>query len=259
MGHVRLGRLPKNAQWNEVVRLLAEGAGVDAIARASAKAAQDGFDAARNDAGLLETFYLLTILPSAARDSSYADALREDLDLDATPSLLTLASRFASAVDDRMAEERTRSDIGEMAVLAAVQTIVEVVGNELPQLFEPEPRDLERALATFATERRFGVLARGFFTRFTERYLRFYLDRAIASHVGPHRRLPTASDRQRFDDALRRHCFETARIVETFAGEWMSKHRWQGGITREKARGFIGHAFTKLGTDLRDGEVVRGG
>ncbi len=43
MGHSRLGVLPKTRDWKAVVQLLREGAAVDEIATASAKAAEAAF------------------------------------------------------------------------------------------------------------------------------------------------------------------------------------------------------------------------
>jgi hypothetical protein len=58
-------------------------------------------------------------------------------------------------------------------------------------------------------------------------------------------------DHRLFEDALDAHCRETARIAETFAAEWFSKTTYEGGITPEKAGGFVHHAFTKLRNELR--------
>jgi hypothetical protein len=35
-------------------------------------------------------------------------------------------------------------------------------------------------------------------------------------------------------------------VLEDFAGKWYSKHNFKGGITRDKAQGFVAHAMDKM-------------
>jgi hypothetical protein len=63
------------------------------------------------------------------------------------------------------------------------------------------------------------VGTREFFARFTERYLNYYLSRQLSVHVGRNARFETLDDHSAFNSALRVHCHEVAKIVETFAGE----------------------------------------
>ena len=49
MGHVHLGRLPSTKRWQQVVALLSAGAPVEQIAGASAEAAENSLEHARND------------------------------------------------------------------------------------------------------------------------------------------------------------------------------------------------------------------
>jgi len=68
MGHIRLGRLPATKKWQQVVALLSRGASLEQIAGASAEAAEISLEHARRDPALLQSFWLLTQLPLAARE-----------------------------------------------------------------------------------------------------------------------------------------------------------------------------------------------
>ena len=67
MGHIRLGNLPRTRKWQQVVALIEGGAGTAQIANATITAAEQGFKLAAEDKGLVETTWLLTQLPLAAK------------------------------------------------------------------------------------------------------------------------------------------------------------------------------------------------
>ena len=79
----------------------------------------------------------------------------------------------------------TKTDFGEIAQLALVESLNDAVAPRLPTLLQPDPADIRRALARLASGDRFGALARGFFARLTSRTLDYYLSRELANHVGP--------------------------------------------------------------------------
>jgi hypothetical protein len=129
MGHVRLGRLPRTRKWNEVVDLIAGGAGTAQVATATINAAEKGLGHAANDDGVIETIWLLTQLPLAARSKDFAGALRErTVSASDSPSLPDVIAAVSEAIDAKMANNRGRSDLGEMAQMAAAETISEVIG-----------------------------------------------------------------------------------------------------------------------------------
>jgi hypothetical protein len=91
MGHVRLKRLPASKKWAQVVALLADGAPVGDIARASAEASDAALAHARRDATLVHSFWLLTQLPLAARSPDLAAAARAlGVDISSEPTLIEL-------------------------------------------------------------------------------------------------------------------------------------------------------------------------
>lgn len=68
MGHTRLGNLPRTRKWQEVVGLIAIGAGADQIANAVIRAAEQGLMQAAHHKGLVEAFWSLS---AAAETSLY--------------------------------------------------------------------------------------------------------------------------------------------------------------------------------------------
>ena len=201
MGHVRLGTLPTTKKWRQVVSLIAGGADVERIAAASADAAEHGFERASQDQGLAYAFWLLAQVPQAARQPNFSQRLRELglTGLPTNPTLLEIVAAFTRAVDRHVRESGGRTDLGEMAQLAASETLASLAGRELQSLFGPTPVDVQRALAKLGTSDQFSIVARDFFSRLTHRSLDYFLSRELSKHVGPNKRFAAISDHSDFN------------------------------------------------------------
>jgi len=228
MGHVRLGVLPRSRKWQQVVQELRLGSDVDIVAAAAADAAEASFQRASTDPAFLHAFWLLTQIPLAARGLAFAADLRRlGLTIGDQPSLMEVLGAFSGAVDRYAQEHGGRTDLGEMAQTAAVESLSATIGPTLPSLFGAGPEDVQRAVGRFASGDRFSQLAREFFARLTHRSLDYYLSRELSNHVGPGERFADDGVRSQFDDSLEQHCREASRIVEAFSGGWYGKNVYQ--------------------------------
>jgi len=79
MRHVRLGRLPKSRIWQKVVDLIANGADVNRVAEAAARASEKAFSTIQSDAGFREAVHQLTQLAVAAKKVITLAAIRADV------------------------------------------------------------------------------------------------------------------------------------------------------------------------------------
>jgi hypothetical protein len=197
----------------------------------------------------------LTQIPLAARNDDPVDSFRRlGLHVGPAPSLIEITTALMGALDRMVAASgRHMSDLGEMAQLAAVESLQAVAGNAARTLLGPShaAEDARIALAGLGTAKQFGVLSRDFLSRLLRRCLDYYLSRELPNHIGANGRFHSLRDHRAFEDALDAHCRETALIVEGFASDWFSKASYEGGITSEKAGGFVHHAFRKLRSELR--------
>jgi hypothetical protein len=275
MGHLRLKDLPRSRKWRQVVALIEGGADAPQVANATIDAAEKALSVAAEDPGLVETVWLLTQLPVAARSDDFVRALRAvGLEVSAAPSLMEIVGAFSDAIDSRVAGQVRRTDLGEMAQMAAVETLSKVVGARTENLFGTTTTDVQNALAGIGTRVQFSSLARDFFGRFTERCMGYFLSRAYADNVGEGRRFATLAEvdsftsalrvhcqeasavlaQPAFADALKVHCREASLIVEAFSGGWFTKTNWEKkGITRQDAGGFAHVAMQKLCAELKAG------
>jgi hypothetical protein len=253
MGHVRLGVLPRSRKWRDVVEHLRSGADVEVVSGAAAHAAEGSLKRASADPAFLYSFWLLTQIPLAARGPAFAEDLRGlGLDVPDRPSLMDLTSSISDAVDRYTRQHGGRTDLGEMAQMAAVESLTALLAANLPALFGPTPEEVQRAVGRLASGSRFSVLAREFFARLTQRTLSYFLSRELANHIGVEERFADDGERAEFDHALDWHCREASRIVESFAGGWYGKNVYQReGLTPEAVKRFAPVAFRKIIAELR--------
>ncbi len=254
MGHQRTEPLPQTRKWADIVGMLSAGAGISQLATATLLAAERGLRSAHSDIGVVETVWLLLRLPMAARADDFALALsRCGLTVPDRPGLMDLVGAVSDAIDARMPNNVGRTDLGEMAQTSVAETLIDVVGGRVQNLFDTTPDDVRRALSSLATVKQFGLFARDFFGRFIRKCLGYFLSKALPDQTGEDRRFRTVADQARFNDSLDTHCREASGIVEVVAGEWASKHNYltERAIGRETTAKFVAGAMNKLIDELK--------
>lgn len=255
MGHIRLGNLPRTRKWKEVIDLVGGEGSTAMVANATMDAAQDDFQKGAADPLLVHTVWLLSQLPDAARQEDFQAAARAlGLELPAQASPTDIAVAVGEAVDAHARlQDAPRSDLGEMARLAAVETLARALEPATPSLFGSTPGEGKDALGRLATEKQFGGLTRDFFARLTERVLTHFVSKELPLHVGAGRRFETPTEQRAFQDAMGVHAKQAARILEVYAGAWWSKARHEGDLTPARAERFVAYAMKKMRDELRRG------
>lgn len=269
MGHTRLGSIPKTRRWNELVhevtgpqlvgRSVSSAATiVDSIAARVLDAAQGSLRRVVDDPGVRYTFYLLTQIASASRQPDWEVALsRQGIHLDENSTVFDLTAELQAAVDRRLSETlSSATDLSEMAQQAAGEAIAVTAGHETSDLFSGSRSQLKKTIRNLSKKKGFGQLGQVFFGRFMARFLNFYLSRVTAAGLGSSR-LRDVGDITKFNDALRLHCDQSARIVRDFCGDWYSKTAYQGGIDLENTSRFLAVAWGKLRSELEQQRAGR--
>ena len=81
------------------------------------------------------------------------------------PSIVELSAAFAEAVDRRVDPGGSRTDFGEMAEMAAVETLNGVLSERTHGLFDTTPSDVQAEIGRLGTKKQFSELASRFFAR----------------------------------------------------------------------------------------------
>lgn len=256
MGHLRLGSLPNTAPWRDVVELVAEGAAVAGVAQSTLQAAQRGIEIAKGDEGLAHAVYLLAHVTVAARDESTFVQRLADLGLPvpANPNVYDLVGALSDAMDDHLRGTRSRTDFGEMAQLAAVESLSALIGPKSTNLWESDAAPVQQAVRELSTKEGFAGLSHDFFSRFMQRYLTYHLSRELSQHVGPNQRFRDPLEHSEFLERLGVHTRQAALVVRDYAGGWYSKSKYETGISKISARNFAAYSLIKL----RDQMMIRG-
>jgi hypothetical protein len=251
MGHIRLGDLYKTRRWVQVITLLDKEADPQTIASKSMAAAEMGFLKAANDVGFKYTVWLLTQIPLAAKESDFSSALNKlGLGVPKKAGLFDVLGAFTKHIDSYLQRSKARTDISEMAQLAAVEAFSRRCGESC--LFGVTHDIVQKTIKDLSTNKNFALLARDFFSRFTYRYLNYFLSREVSKHVGPGRSIENIDKHTSFNEALELHCRQSAVILQKFAGGWFSKTAYETGITQQDAGGFTAVALRKLSSELRE-------
>lgn len=262
MGHTRLGPLPKTQKWRQVVELVAgtlstgyavspAATHINTIAAQTLHAARAGLSQAARDPGVRYTFYLLTQVALASRRSNWESALAEHgIRLSEDSTVFDLTVEVQGAVDRHLGKKnRHANDLSEMAQQSAGEALMGLAGTRTVNLFGGSSAEVQNAVRSLSTKSGFGHLGQRFFGRFVARFLNFYLSRATAARLGSPR-LQDLGDIAEFNEALRTHCEQSARIVRDFCGEWYSKTEYDEGISLGNSSRFLAVAVRKLRSEL---------
>lgn len=259
MGHTRLGELPHSQKWKAVVAAMSSADLLDdqhrnhemeRIAIGVLDAAETGLDKAVDDVGLRHTFYLLTQLVLAARESDWRDRLASlGIEIAEDDSTFELTAKIQDSIDEYVSTHGRPTDVSEIAQQAAGEAITKLSEPTAVSLFGSGEAELQSAVRSLSTKKGFAELGQAFFGRFMAHFMNFYLSRVTASQVGVGiRDVKGLTD---FNDQLLTHCQQTAKIVHDFCGEWYSKTEFKEGITQENTSRFMAVALKKLQAELK--------
>lgn len=228
------------------------GAEVDDVAAASAEAAEATLGRALSDPSVGHSFWLLTQLPLAAAASDFNEQLgRLGVSVPGAATLFDLGSALALTLEKARPDEGG-NDLGTIARQSAVETVLSLVGQSLPGLFDPTAAEVQKALAAFGRSDRFSILARDFFSRLSRRSLEYFLSRELSNHIGPDRQFTSIAAHSEFATALEVHCRQASRIIDEFAAAWYGKRlRDRRPVSRADAAAFARIAFRKMRAELK--------
>lgn len=269
MGHTRLGTIPKTKKWTAVVSSVAGDSNssttpnttitqdIDNIAAQTLNAAQGGLNSAINDLGLRYTFFLLTQIALAARSDDWKERLRKlGLQVSDNSTLSDLTTEMQGCIDEYLFAHNHTTDISEMAQKAAGEAVVVLARPKSVSLFSDDLDQVKVAVRDLSTKKGFSTLGQKFFGLFMAQFLNFYLSRVTASYVNG-QNIQQLGEITKFNETLRIHCEQSARVVYDFCGEWYSKTEYLTGINLDNTSGFIAIAVKKLQAELKQQETSR--
>ncbi len=139
----------------------------------------------------------------------------------------------------------------------AVQSIIDTIGewsrkHEVQQtlIFDSNKNSFD-TWQKAADGKGFCELSRTFFAKFTERYLKYFLEREASSKI------KSLYERQQFINKLEnhvqdisQHAFETAKIIQSLSAGWFNNKARTQPPTDAEVKGFLSYAFEKINSEL---------
>lgn len=255
MGHERVGALPYTRKWREVVAQLAESSGsredVAAIARATLQNVNVQFERIHWDDGVVAAFQFLVALTKSAPSEhpvTPSSSPSPKIDLDEGTSALKLVGQLRSWVESQ-AVSKEYAAIATRASADAISLWSAKHGKQA-NLFtgSVDSREVWRRADNGAG---FCEVSRLFFSKFTERYLKYFLEReASASMTGVAERDRLAAQLREHIDGVSQFAFETSRITQSFAAGWFNNHARDKTPSSIDSRRFLSVAFAKMREEL---------
>jgi len=251
MGHTRLGSLPRTKKWREVVNLLTSQSDLSKVTGAIIDASHKAFSKLSKDDGLDLTFWLITQVPLAAKKEDFSAAL-ESLDIYApkNPGIFETIASFNECVERTLRLKGRSSDLAAMALAAASEGFISIVSEKSEGLFGRTSDEVKRAFASLSKPYEFEQISREFFSRFTNRYMNYFLSRELSNHLGKGKRFNDLIDYDNFENALTVYCWEVTKIIEDYSRDWYGKSLAEG-FTRKKTSGFLYSVFEKIKDEFK--------
>jgi hypothetical protein len=254
VGHERLGVLPKSKAWRLIV---AEMAGfalgsseIYSIAKNTLQQVQKQFSNLENDPSIKSAFEFLLQVSYAFQKNDPIGYLTENKILSSEE---LSALKLARAINNYKKEEVVSKEYQTFARQAAIDAINNWYYSNLDkgQTLFSEGIDSEAILRKAADGSGFCEISRIYFSKFTERYLKYFLEREASSVI------TNLNDRKKFNDELEKHisqiskhAFETSKITQSFAAGWFNKNVKESYPEENKIKGFLSYALGKMKGEL---------
>jgi hypothetical protein len=253
MGHERVGFLPKTKRWQDIVASIAivpfgSDSAVASIAEKTLRNVKARFLRMHEDEGIQAAFgYLISLatshLPATKGFASPTSGIEEN------PSPI----RIAKQLNDWVKIHADSLEYAELACRAAADTIVGWTRTHTSQklLFDDSTSAIN-IWSQAATGKGFCEVSRTFFAKFTERYLRYFLEREASAQIS------NIEARDRFNqkmemhlNSVANHAFEISKITQSFAAGWFNKHALKQRPSNSEIKGFLTVAFGKMHEELQ--------
>jgi hypothetical protein len=253
VGHERIGFLPRTRQWQAIVHELAKYSGdsqsVKLIADSTLECLRTIYKTFAFDESMINAIKLFTTLCFSASTNNQAEYLnKHGFTTDENLSLLSLMQSVNSCI----LTDSDSPEINKIARDAAMQALIAYKQkHETEQLHfvEFEPDNVWRGINNGAA---FCEMARNFISAFTDRQLRYYLERVAAGTINDFSNLVSFSKGLAAQaNDISRHTSEISKLMQSFAAGWYNKYSAKRLPPNNEISRFLSVTFGKLREEFR--------
>lgn len=255
MGHERIGFLPKTKQWQAIVYELEKYSGdseaISKIAENTLYCVRSSYNNIAYDESMIRAIRFLTTLCFSASSGSQVEYLNSqgfcaDSDLSLF-SLMKSAEKYLTTSSVSLETNKMAKDALMQALITYEQT------HETEQLqfigFGVESNNVWRQTANGAA---FCEMARSFVASFTDRQLRYYLERVAAGTLSNYSHLVSFSKELTAQtNAITTHTSDISKIMQSFAAGWYNKYSTRKIPPDSDISRFLSMTFAKIKEEFR--------
>jgi hypothetical protein len=253
MGHVRTGFLPRTAQWNAIVQQLSLFGGnasvVPIIANGTLSAIKKIYEGMSFDESVIKAIsYLINLAFSAKQTDQIAYLNSQGYIVDKNLSIFSLVTSAQRLITT----ENGSLEINKIAKDAAMQAVIIYQEKHQSNQIDLFGNNDQNPLCSIGNGAAFCELARSFFSAFTDRQIKYYVERVAASTInnyGELERFTSALSEQ--SNAIADHAFETSKIMQSFAAGWFNKYADASLPSDKEVSDFLRTSFGKIREEFR--------
>lgn len=260
MGHKRYGYLPKSRRWLDITKELDKFAvygngDIRNIANLTLNHVRKHFDRLKVEPAVLATFEYFLQLSKAYKTDSPLQYLHSNGIITASEISLIKIGIGLQKYTESSADSKEFQAISVHAGMDALNKWFRD-NNQYGQSLFNNDLDHNLIFSRISNAGKFSDLTRLYFSNFTERFLKYFLERTAS------KTFVNLNDRERFKTELERHihhisthAFETTKITESLIAAWHNKHLNDTFPDKQNIKDIISFSFDKMKSELLREEV----
>lgn len=253
MGHERIGFLPHTKQWKAIVDQLSlfgdGGTSVAQISNETLNVVKKTYEAMPFDDSVVKALYFLATLSYSAKQENQIGYLNENgYDVDDQMSLFSLMSSAQTYITTDVGS----LEINKIAKDAVMQAIIDYQQNHETGQLSLLSEYSENVWSNVGTGAAFCEMVRTFFASFTERQLKYYIERAAASSIDNYETLQAFNQQLSAQSkSIAGHTFAISKLTQSFAAGWYNNHVVNSLPNEKQVEDFLRISFGKLREEFR--------
>lgn len=253
MGHERVGVLPHTNPWMKIVAQLTalstSESDIAEIARTTLQNVRKQFRYIHTDRGVKAAFtFLIALATSGHCLDDTTRSIIPKIDLSTNPSPLKLATLLQNWIDTN----RDSLEYGDIAKRSASDAIAYWTSQQTQQLsLLASSHSVAEIWHKASNGTGFCDISRVFFSKFTERYLNYFLCRCSSAVLTDITQRQLFSERMMVHvEVVSKYAFETSKIMQSFAAGWFNNYVVKHTLSDRAIENFLRIAFGKLQDEL---------
>lgn len=253
MGHERIGFLPKTKQWQTIVHELEKYNGnsedISKIAENTLYCIRSSYNNISYDESMINAVrFLTTLCFSASKDSQVEYLNQKGFCADSDLSLFSLMK----SAEKYLATSSASLETNKMAKDALMQALVTYKQSHESEQLQFEGFGSDSVWSKTATGAAFCEMARSFVASFTDKQLRYYLDRIAAGTLCNYTQLVSfTKELTAQTNAITSHTSEVSKIMQSFAAGWYNKYSIRSVPLDVDISHFLSMTFGKIREEFR--------